>query len=79
MSAGIEQRSHDACGIASIRKAFPLIGRPGWTSKHNYLVNLLRAVDLFESSRVHPALFSGEKTDDRALAPFRAMRSVRVF
>ncbi|CAN5416574.1 glycosyltransferase family 1 protein [soil metagenome] len=60
------------------RVAFTAIGGADWTGGRNYLINVLRAVDRFESDRVRPVLFLGEDADASDAEPFLDMPNVEI-
>jgi glycosyltransferase involved in cell wall biosynthesis len=64
--------------MSAIRVAFTPIGGAGWTGGYNYLVNLLSALDKYESHRVRPVLFAGTSYSESELAPFLSMKGVDV-
>jgi hypothetical protein len=64
--------------MTATRVAFTLIGGAHWTGGYNYLVNLLVAIDRYESDRVRPVLFSGDDAAANDLLPFRKMNGVEV-
>ncbi|MFA1685747.1 glycosyltransferase family 4 protein [Achromobacter dolens] len=61
-----------------MRVAFTLVGGKNWTGGHNYLLNLLHAIDTYASDRVEPVLFvdSAVKTED--VAAFETISCVTV-
>ncbi|MDB4912873.1 MAG: glycosyl transferase family protein [Gemmatimonadetes bacterium] len=61
-----------------IRVAFTPIGGARWTGGYNYLVNLLSAIDRYESHRVRPVLFLGPSYSESERAPFLAMKYVDI-
>ena len=64
--------------MTATRVAFTAIGGAKWTGGRNYLINLLGAVDRFESGRVRPVLFLGEDVGAEVAAPFEGMKNVEV-
>lgn len=61
-----------------IRVAFTLIGGKKWTGGYNYLLNLVRALSDYTSSRVQPVLFLGTDIDEKDMAPFDHIAGVVV-
>jgi glycosyltransferase involved in cell wall biosynthesis len=61
-----------------IRVAFTLIGGQKWTGGYNYLLNLLRALAVHTSDRVHPVLFFGTDSDRNEVAPFECIDGISL-
>jgi glycosyltransferase involved in cell wall biosynthesis len=61
-----------------MRVAFVLVERQTWTGGYNYLLNLIQALDRYQSSRVTAVIFAGLDVDEDQLAPFRGVASCEV-
>ena len=61
-----------------IRVAFPLIGGPGWTGGYNYLLNLLRVVQMQVPGRITPVVLFGPDAPVEDHAPFVAIPGVEI-
>jgi glycosyltransferase involved in cell wall biosynthesis len=60
------------------RIAFTLIGDGFGTGIYNYLLNLVRAIDLYASDLMTPVLFVGENANENDVAPFREIRAAEI-
>lgn len=56
-----------------MRVAFILVSRSVWTGGYNYLLNLVRALSIYESEQITSVIFVGEDFDESQLAPFRTL------
>lgn len=61
-----------------IRVAFPLIGGRGWTGGYNYLLNLIRATQVWAPGRIVPVLFVGPEAADGVREDLGAVAGVEV-
>jgi glycosyltransferase involved in cell wall biosynthesis len=61
-----------------IRIGFTLIGGERWTGGRVYLLNLLRAIAIYERNRLSPLVFVGTDVDSRELAVFRDIAGVEL-
>jgi glycosyltransferase involved in cell wall biosynthesis len=58
--------------------AFSYIDARRWTGGYNYLLNLIRILLRYESTRVTPILFTGTDVPDADLEPFAALSDLRL-
>jgi len=61
-----------------MRVAFVLVERKTWTGGYNYLLNLIRALDRYQSRRVTAVVFAGLEVGEDELAPFSAIPSCEL-
>lgn len=61
-----------------IRVAFPLIGGRAWTGGYNYLLNLLRVVQVQVPERIAPVVLFGPDAPVEDHAPFAAIPGVQI-
>ena len=62
----------------TMRVAFTLIDSYRWTGGYNYLLNLFRSIQKYQSDQIRPVLFCGEDASEDDLQPFYAMASLEV-
>lgn len=60
-----------------IRVAFTLIGGKNWTGGHNYLLNLMTVLTLYQAGRLTPVLFIGNDCIDEAV-PFSGISGLEL-
>lgn len=61
-----------------IRVAFTMIDGVKWKGGYNYLLNLLRILNLHQKSRITPVLFTGKKCAPGEIEPFQAIDGVEI-
>ena len=60
------------------RGAFPLRGSASWTGGYNYLVNLFRALECFQSGLIIPVLFCGDDALEEDVSTFSSIHNVEI-
>ncbi|OGT21331.1 MAG: hypothetical protein A2342_03425 [Gallionellales bacterium RIFOXYB12_FULL_54_9] len=60
------------------RVAFPLRGSAAWTGGYNYLINLFRALERFQSDSIIPVLFCGTDALEEDVSGFALISTVEV-
>jgi glycosyltransferase involved in cell wall biosynthesis len=58
-----------------MRIAFVVVRRKNWTGGYNYLLNLMRALDAYQSTRITSVAFAGLDCDEEELSAFRNIGS----
>ncbi len=60
------------------RVGFPLRGSAAWTGGYNYLINLFRALERFQSGSIIPVLFCGEDALEEDVSAFASISNVEI-
>jgi glycosyltransferase involved in cell wall biosynthesis len=61
-----------------MRIAFTLIHSASWTGGYNYLINLFRVIDKYQTDKIKPILFCGEDATESDLEPFYEFDNIEV-
>lgn len=60
------------------RVAFPLRCSAAWTGGYNYLINLFRALEHFQSGSITPVLFCGDDALEEDVSAFSSISNVEI-
>lgn len=60
------------------RVAFPLRGSAAWTGGYNYLINLFRALERYQSGSIIPVLFCGDDALEEDVRAFTSISNVEI-